>query len=95
MSEAEAQARLGRDQEQTAHAGATRQRHQLVAAVGAGCGVALVPQALTCSAGARLKLLPLSPHAPPLVFGAAWRHDGLTVAAEQFLRSSKEAAAKS
>lgn len=65
----------------------------LVAAVEAGCGVALVPQSLDCSAGRRVKLVRLSPPPPPLVIGAAWPDARLTAAAEQFLRSAKETTA--
>jgi DNA-binding transcriptional LysR family regulator len=66
----------------------------LVAAVEAGCGVALAPNALACIAGPRLKLIPLTPPPPPLFIGAAWPHKGLTATAGQFLKSAREAAAK-
>jgi DNA-binding transcriptional LysR family regulator len=65
----------------------------VVAAVEAGSGLALVPQSLACSIGTRLKLLPLSPAPAPLVIGAAWPQDGLTAAAERFLRCAKDAVA--
>lgn len=65
----------------------------MVAAVEAGCGLALAPQSLACSIGARLKLLPLSPAPPPLVIGAAWWPAGLTPAAELFLRCVRRTAA--
>ena len=42
----------------------------LIAAVEAGRGVSIVPSALKCLAGPRLKLLPLTPAPPPLVLGA-------------------------
>jgi LysR family transcriptional regulator, benzoate and cis,cis-muconate-responsive activator of ben and cat genes len=64
----------------------------LVAAVEAGCGVALAPQALACSAGLRLKFIPITPPPPPLVIGAAYAQHGLTLAADRFLRCAKEAA---
>jgi DNA-binding transcriptional LysR family regulator len=64
----------------------------LIAAVEAGVGVAVVPQSLTCTAGPRLKLIPLLPAPQPLVVGAAWFNNGLTAAAEQFLKCAKEAA---
>lgn len=66
----------------------------LVAAVEAGYGVALAPESLACFAGPRVKLVPLSPPPPPLVIGAAWPREGLTIAAEQFLKSAREAAVK-
>jgi LysR family transcriptional regulator, benzoate and cis,cis-muconate-responsive activator of ben and cat genes len=59
----------------------------LIAAVEAGGGVALMPESLSCLAGARLKLVPLSPAPEPLIVGAAWAKDGLTPAAEHFLKS--------
>jgi len=67
----------------------------LIAAVEAGNGVAIAPQSLTCTAGPRLKLIPLSPAPEPLVIGAAWSKAGLTPAAEQFLKSAKQAARNS
>jgi DNA-binding transcriptional LysR family regulator len=64
----------------------------LIAAVESGAGVALAPQSLTCTAGPRLKLIPLSPAPDPLVIGAAWTKEGLTAAAERFLKCAKETA---
>jgi DNA-binding transcriptional LysR family regulator len=66
----------------------------LIAAVESGAGVALAPQSLTCTAGPRLKLIPISPAPEPLVVGAAWSKDGLTAAAERFLKCAKETALK-
>src|SRR5438445_10860480 len=66
----------------------------LIAAVEPGNGVAIAPQALTCTAGPRLKLIPLSPAPDPLVIGAAWAKNGLTAAAERFLKCAKETASK-
>src|SRR2546422_8341021 len=43
----------------------------LIAAVEAGGGVALVTESLTCIAGTRLKLMPLSPVPEPLIIGVA------------------------
>jgi LysR family transcriptional regulator, benzoate and cis,cis-muconate-responsive activator of ben and cat genes len=63
----------------------------LIAAVEAGCGLALVPQALACSAGPRLKLIPIVPEPDPLVIGAIWRKDNLTSSADQFLKAAKAA----
>jgi DNA-binding transcriptional LysR family regulator len=67
----------------------------LIAAVEAGGGVALMPESLTCLAGERLKLMPLSPAPEPLSIGAAWAKDGFTSAAERFLKSAKRAIASS
>jgi len=62
----------------------------LIAAVEAGCGVALAPQSLTCSTGPRLKLVPLTPSPEPLIIGAVWQEKGLTRAAEGFLKAARE-----
>jgi DNA-binding transcriptional LysR family regulator len=64
----------------------------LIAAVEAGGGVALMPESLACLAGARLKLMPLSPEPEPLPIGAAWVKDGLVPASERFLNYAKQAA---
>jgi LysR family transcriptional regulator, benzoate and cis,cis-muconate-responsive activator of ben and cat genes len=64
----------------------------LIAAVESGAGVAVAPQSLTCTAGPRLKLIPISPAPPPLVLGVAWSKDRLSAAAESFLKCAKEAA---
>ena len=66
----------------------------LIAAVEAGNGVAIAPQSLTCTAGPRLKLIPFSPAPDPLVIGAAWAINGLTAAAERFLKCAKETTLK-
>ena len=65
----------------------------MVAAVEAGYGLALATQSLACSVGSRLKLIPLSPEPPPLIVGAAWPREGLTPAAELFLKCARGAAA--
>jgi len=67
----------------------------LIAAVEAGGGVALMPESLSCLAGPRLQLMPLSPPPEPLIVGAVWIKDGLTAAAEHFLKCAKAAAAPS
>ena len=64
----------------------------LIAAVESGAGVAIAPQSLTCTAGLRLKLIPLSPAPQPLIIGAAWSKNGLTVAAERFFKCAKATA---
>jgi LysR family transcriptional regulator, benzoate and cis,cis-muconate-responsive activator of ben and cat genes len=64
----------------------------LIAAVESGAGVAVVPQSFSCSAGPRLKLLPLSPAPERIVIGAVWPKAGLTSAAEAFWKAAKTAA---
>ena len=61
----------------------------LIAAIEAGCGVAITPQSLACTAGPRLKLIPLTPAPDPLVIGIAWARQGLTPTAEQFVEVAK------
>ncbi len=64
----------------------------LIAAIEAGCGVALAPESLACFAGPRLKLVPLSPTPEPFVVGGGWAPTGLNAAAEKFLKCAKETA---
>lgn len=64
----------------------------LIAGVESGAGVALVAQSIGCIAGPRLKLVRVSPAPPPLVIGAAWPKEGLTPAAERFLKCAREVA---
>ena len=61
----------------------------LIAAVEAGNGVALTPESLTCISGPRLKLIPFSPAAKPLIVGAAWSRLGLNATAKRFLSCAK------
>jgi DNA-binding transcriptional LysR family regulator len=61
----------------------------LIAAVESGAGVAIALESLTCTAGPRLKLLPLTPALEPLAIGAAWCNGGLTGAAEQFFKCAR------
>jgi DNA-binding transcriptional LysR family regulator len=63
----------------------------LIAAIESGAGVAVVPQSFSCSAGPRLKLLPLSPAPERIVIGAVWSKTGLTPATEAFWRAAKTA----
>jgi LysR family transcriptional regulator, benzoate and cis,cis-muconate-responsive activator of ben and cat genes len=67
----------------------------LVSAVESGRGLAMVPQTLACSFGARLKLIPFSSAPEPLVIGALWLKAGLSAEAEQLLSCAKAAAAAS
>ncbi|MBI2947682.1 MAG: LysR family transcriptional regulator [Verrucomicrobia bacterium] len=62
----------------------------LISAVGAGHGVALMPDSLACIAGARVKLLPLTPAPKPLSIGIVSPQTGRTTAAESFLKCAKE-----
>jgi DNA-binding transcriptional LysR family regulator len=64
----------------------------LIAGVESGAGVALVAESISCIAGARLKLVRVTPPPPPLVIGAAWSKDGLTPAAERFLQCARDVA---
>ncbi|MCI0538173.1 MAG: LysR substrate-binding domain-containing protein [Verrucomicrobiales bacterium] len=64
----------------------------MIAAIEAGCGLAMAPQSLICSTGPRLKLIPLSPTPEPLIIGGAWFKAGLTVPAERFLKCAREIA---
>jgi DNA-binding transcriptional LysR family regulator len=61
----------------------------LIAAVEAGTGVAVAPESLICTAGARLKLIPFSPAPEPLVIGLVWPRKSLTAPAERFLEAAK------
>jgi DNA-binding transcriptional LysR family regulator len=63
----------------------------LIAAVEAGAGVAVATQSITCVAGVRLKLLPLTPAPESLSVGATWMKSGLTPIAKRFLECAKEA----
>jgi DNA-binding transcriptional LysR family regulator len=66
----------------------------LIAAVESGAGVAVVPQSLSCSAGPRLKIIPLSPAPEPLVIGAVWSKNALPPAAGLFLDAARDVAAR-
>lgn len=65
----------------------------LITAVESGAGVAVVPRNFSCSAGPRLKLIPLYPAPEPLVIGGAWSKKGLSPLAESFWKCAQEAAA--
>jgi DNA-binding transcriptional LysR family regulator len=62
----------------------------LIAAVESGAGVAIVTETLACTAGVRLKLLPISPEPGPLVIGIVYQSKGLNSAGQQFLKCAKE-----
>jgi DNA-binding transcriptional LysR family regulator len=61
----------------------------LIAAVEAGRGIALVPSALTCMVGERLKILPLTPAPAPLVVGAVCRREGDSAVARKFIAAAE------
>ena len=62
----------------------------LIAAVESGAGVAITSKALACSAGPRLKLIPISPAPAPIVVGIAWPNNSLSPAAQTFLDSARQ-----
>jgi DNA-binding transcriptional LysR family regulator len=62
----------------------------LIASIESGTGVAIVPQSFSCSAGPRLKLIPLSPRPDPIVIGGVWPKEGLNPTAESFWKAAKE-----
>ena len=66
----------------------------LIAAVEAGNGVAVMPRALACTAGPRLRLLGLTPVPAPLVVGLAWPRATLPETAQTFVRCAKEVATR-
>lgn len=61
----------------------------LISALEAGGGVALMPESVACIAGARLKLLPLTPEPARLCIGIVSAKGELTTGAASFLRSAK------
>ena len=63
----------------------------LIAAIESGTGVAIVPKSFSCSAGPRLKLIPLSPTPELIVIGGVWPRHGLSPTAEKFWKAAKEA----
>jgi len=68
--------------------------NSLMAAIEAGNGVAVVTRSIACTAGSRLKLLPVLPAPEPLIVGAVWSKAGMTPQAERFLSYAKDAASK-
>ena len=66
----------------------------LIAAVEADAGVAICAESLVCTAGLRLKVIPIVPAPPPLVIGAAWRANNLSPTAETFLDCAKESSSR-
>jgi DNA-binding transcriptional LysR family regulator len=66
----------------------------LITAVEAGTGVALAPTSLSCIAGRRLKLMPLSPAPEPLVVGAVCATGEPAVGVARFLTLARTAASR-
>jgi LysR family transcriptional regulator, benzoate and cis,cis-muconate-responsive activator of ben and cat genes len=64
----------------------------LIAAIESGAGLAVVPESFSCSAGPRLKLLPISPAPEPIVIGALWSERYFTATAEEFWKCASAAA---
>lgn len=62
----------------------------LIAAVEAGRGIALVPSALTCMVGTRLKILPLTPAPAPIVVGAVCRKASDSAITQRFIAAAME-----
>jgi LysR family transcriptional regulator, benzoate and cis,cis-muconate-responsive activator of ben and cat genes len=62
----------------------------LIAAVESGQGVALVPECLACTVGARLKLLPLRPALPPIPVVAIRRREAGGELAEKFVACARD-----
>jgi LysR family transcriptional regulator, benzoate and cis,cis-muconate-responsive activator of ben and cat genes len=66
----------------------------IVLAVESGGGFALVPSCVACMVGPRLKLIPLSNRMPEVPVMAAWKKDGLTLPAKEFIAAAEAAPAK-
>ncbi|MBL9204859.1 MAG: LysR family transcriptional regulator [Opitutaceae bacterium] len=64
----------------------------LVTALETGLSVAILPQSLELTTGARIKLIPITPLPSPLVLGVAWVPARMTSAAEQFLNVTRRSA---
>ncbi len=60
----------------------------LIAAVEAGRGVALIPSTMSCFAGPRLKVLPLTPATAPIVVGAVCRAGSVSIAVQKFIAAA-------
>jgi DNA-binding transcriptional LysR family regulator len=62
----------------------------LIAAVEAGRGVALVPDAMACMAGPRLKIVPIKPPIEPVIVGAVCCRIGASISAQRFIEAAGE-----
>lgn len=63
----------------------------LISGVAAGAGVAVVPGSMSCLAGPRVKIVPLSPNPTPLEIGAIQKKGELDPAAQRFLEAMRAA----
>ena len=64
----------------------------LIAAVEAGRGVALIPSSMSCFAGPRLKILPLTPATAPIVVGAVCRQGTVSTLVQKFIAAAAQPA---
>lgn len=64
----------------------------LITALETGTGVAILPQSLEFTTGARIKLIPIVPAPSPLMVGVAWVPARLTSAASRFLAVARGSA---
>lgn len=62
----------------------------LVTALETGSAVAILPQSLEFTTGARIKLIPIVPSPSPLIVGVAWAPSRITPAAEHFLQVTRD-----
>ena len=60
----------------------------LIAAVEAGRGIAFVPSCVSCMAGPRLKVIPLTPPSDPIVVGAFRREGEKSPAVQKFIAAA-------
>lgn len=60
----------------------------LIASVEAGHGIALVPSALSCMVGQRLKVVPISPAPPPIIVGAVCLKNSASPIAQKFIEAA-------
>ena len=66
----------------------------LLAAIESGAGVAILPESFACSAGNRVKLVPLQASAEPIIVGAAWVEKQLSSVGEMFLELARKTKAE-
>ncbi len=66
----------------------------LISALEASTGVAIVPEAISCMAGIRLKLLSLVPEPAPLIVGVVRANQLLSLTGDAFLQALHEAASE-
>ena len=61
----------------------------LIAAAGAGCGLAILPSCMSLLVGGRLELRPLTPAPKPLQVGAAYAPNQLSPAGQKFIAAAR------